>query len=61
MASRDLEDYEKELLSYKTIARDGIAVIVNEENPLTGVTVAELKSLFTGTYTEWMDINSGRE
>ncbi len=61
MASRDLEDYEKELLSYKTIARDGIAVIVNEENPLTEVTLVELKSLFTGAYTEWIDINSGRE
>ena len=60
MASRDLEDYEKELLSYKTIARDGIAVIVNAENPLTEMTTGEIKSLFTGEYTEWADINSAR-
>ncbi|MCC8168001.1 MAG: substrate-binding domain-containing protein [Clostridiales bacterium] len=60
MSSRELEDYEKELLSYKTIARDGIAVIVNTENPITEVTTAELKSLFTGEYTQWDDINIGR-
>lgn len=61
MASRELKDYEKELLDYKVIAYDGIAVIVNAENPLESVTSRELKVLFTGEITDWEDINKGRE
>ncbi|MCD7837765.1 MAG: substrate-binding domain-containing protein [Clostridiales bacterium] len=61
MASRDLEDYEAELLDYEIIAEDGIAVIVNGENPLQSVTVDELKGLFTGTLSTWDDINTERE
>ncbi|MCD8154249.1 MAG: substrate-binding domain-containing protein [Clostridiales bacterium] len=60
MASRELLDYEKELLDFKVIAQDGIAVIVNEENPLTDVTTDELKALFTGEAADWADINTGR-
>ncbi|MCC8136924.1 MAG: substrate-binding domain-containing protein [Clostridiales bacterium] len=60
MASRELKDYEKELLDYKVIAKDGIAVIVNGENPLTGVTTEELKALFTGTIENWDDLNEAR-
>ncbi len=60
IASRELKDYEKELLDYEVIAKDGIAVIVNEENPLTGVTTEELKALFTGTIENWDDLNEAR-
>ncbi|MCD7825877.1 MAG: substrate-binding domain-containing protein [Clostridiaceae bacterium] len=60
VASRELKDYEKELLNYKVIARDGIAVIVNNQNPLEEITTDELKSLFTGEYADWADINEGR-
>lgn len=61
MASRNLKDYEEELLDYEVIAEDGIAVIVNGENPLDSVTTEELKGLFTGTIPAWDDINAGRE
>ncbi|MCC8159951.1 MAG: substrate-binding domain-containing protein [Oscillospiraceae bacterium] len=61
MASRELKDYEKELLDYKVVAYDGIAVIVNAENPLESVTSEELKALFTGKIINWEDINKGRE
>ncbi|MCD8346757.1 MAG: substrate-binding domain-containing protein [Lachnospiraceae bacterium] len=57
MASRELKDYEKELLTYETIAQDGIAVIVNGENPLENVTEEQLKELFTGEITEWEELN----
>ncbi|MCD7883356.1 MAG: substrate-binding domain-containing protein [Lachnospiraceae bacterium] len=57
MASRELKDYEKELLSYETIAQDGIAVIVNGQNPLENVTEEQLKELFTGGITEWEALN----
>lgn len=59
-ASRELKDYEEELLDYEVIAYDGIAVIVNGANPLTEVTSAELADLFTGTITNWEEINTGR-
>ncbi len=61
MASRELKDYEAELLDCETIAEDGIAVIVNEENPLQSVTLDELKGLFTGTLSTWGAINAERE
>jgi len=57
MASRELKDYEEELLTYETIAQDGIAVIVNGKNPLENVTEEQLKQLFTGEITEWEELN----
>lgn len=60
MASRSLYEYEEELLEYKEIARDGIAVIVNGENPLTDVSTEELNKIFTGSVTDWNEINEGR-
>ncbi len=61
MSSRELKDYEKELLDYEVIAQDGIAVIVNSANPLTDITLKELNSIFTGDVTDWAVINTERE
>jgi len=60
-ASRELKSYEEELLDYQIFAYDGIAVIVNEANPLTDVTAEELADLFTGEIENWDEINAGRE
>ncbi len=56
MVSRELKDYEKELLDYEVIAYDGIAVIVNSQNPLENINTDELKLLFTGETENWKDI-----
>ncbi len=57
MASRDLKDSEKEVgLNGQTIAMDGIAVIVNQNNDLTTLTLAQVKSIFTGEATEWENV-----
>ncbi|MCD7945518.1 MAG: substrate-binding domain-containing protein [Clostridiales bacterium] len=61
MASRELKDYEAELLDYEVVAEDGIAVIVNDENPLDAVTLEELYGLFTGAIADWNTINTERE
>ena len=61
MSSRELKDYEQELLNYEVIAQDGIAVIVNSLNPLTDITTEELNAIFTGSITDWGTINSERE
>lgn len=39
-----------------TVARDGIAVIVNPANHLREITVEQLKKIFTGTSTDWKQI-----
>ena len=56
MASRDLKDSEKEAgLIGTTIAMDGIAVIVNQENPVETLTLEQVKAIFTGEITDWSE------
>ncbi|MDD3361938.1 MAG: substrate-binding domain-containing protein [Hespellia sp.] len=57
MASRDLKDYEKELLDYEVIAKDNIVVIVGKDNPLTDISLDELKAIYTGEVTKWNELN----
>jgi len=57
MASRELKDSEKQKgLHAEVIAMDGIAVIVNKENQIKGLTSQEVKDIFTGKLTEWSAI-----
>ena len=57
MASRALKDSELEAgLVPTTIAMDGIAVIVNNENALTGMTSEQVTKVFTGEITNWADL-----
>lgn len=57
-ASRDLMDSEMEAhpdLVLHSIARDGIAIVVHPENPVEGLTMAELQGIYTGEITNWKD------
>ncbi len=57
MASRDLKDEEKSLgLTATVIATDGIAVIVNKENPTDDLTSDQVKSIYVGDTTDWADV-----
>lgn len=56
MASRDLKDEEKSALKVETIAKDGIAVIVNNANTCDNLTLDQVKSIYTGETTVWSDI-----
>lgn len=56
MASRDLKDEEKSALKVETIAKDGIAVIVNNANTCDDLTLDQVKSIYTGETTVWRDI-----
>ncbi|TFH64653.1 MAG: phosphate ABC transporter substrate-binding protein [Candidatus Zixiibacteriota bacterium] len=38
------------------IARDGLAVYMNEQNPVTELTIAQLKDIYTGEVTNWKDV-----
>lgn len=46
MSSRELADYENELLEKKAVARDDIAVIVNAENPVDDLTEKQIKQIY---------------
>lgn len=56
MASRDLKDEEKSALKVETIAKDGIAVIINNANTCDDLTLDQVKSIYTGETTVWSDI-----
>lgn len=59
MASRELKDSETSAgVSATAIAIDGIAVIVNEANPVNGLTSQEVQDIFTGKETEWSTFTS---
>ena len=57
MASRELKDSElAEGLTGTVIAMDGIAVIVNTENPLNDITIEQVKNIYVGVTTAWEGI-----
>ncbi len=57
MSSRDLKDSElAEGLTPTTIAMDGIAVIVNHNNPVDDLSSEQIMKIFTGEMTNWSEI-----
>lgn len=57
MASRELKDSELEAgLTAAVIARDGIAVIVNNENGIEELTSEQVKAIYTGEITTWEEL-----
>lgn len=57
MASRELKDSEaSEGISATVIALDGIAVIVNNDNPISDMTSDQVRSIFVGEIQDWGDI-----
>ena len=57
MASRELKDSELEAgVTPTVIAMDGIAVIVNNENPVANLTTEQVGGIFTGEITDWADV-----
>lgn len=57
MASRELKESELEGgLTPIQIALDGIAVIVNKENPVEELTSEQVKAIYTGETASWADV-----
>ena len=57
MASRELKDEELEAgLTSTTIANDGIAIIVNNDNPTDDLSVDQVKNIYVGETTTWGDL-----
>lgn len=56
LSSRDLKEEEKAKgLTGTVLAYDGIAVIVNPENPVSNLTLGEIAKIYTGEITNWKD------
>ncbi|MCD8250241.1 MAG: substrate-binding domain-containing protein, partial [Lachnospiraceae bacterium] len=56
MASRELKDEEAAELTGTVIALDGIAVVVNNDNPISSITSEEVLGIYTGEITDWSEI-----
>ena len=57
LSSRDLKDEEKAAgLEGTVLAYDGIAVIVNTENPVSDLDVETIAKIFKGEITNWSEV-----
>lgn len=57
MSSRNLKDSEKEpTLKEEAVALDGIAVVVNPQNKLSGLSAEQVTSIYKGEVTNWKDV-----
>ena len=58
MASRALKDSEIEAgLNGLTIAMDGIAVIVSNDNTVDSLTSEQVRDIYMGEITDWSEVD----
>ena len=58
MASREIKEEETaQGVTGQVIAMDGIAIIVNNENPISALESSQVKDIFTGAVTDWSELN----
>ena len=55
LASRDLKDEETGVTQI-TVAKDGIAIIVNPQNPVADLSVEQIAQIFKGEVTNWSEV-----
>jgi len=61
MSSRELKDSEYidyPNLEKHVVAKDGIAVVVNPRNPISGIQVSTLKRIYLGELTLWSEVSN---
>ncbi len=56
LASRNLKDEEKANLNETVVAIDGIAVIVNNENTVSDLTIEQIAGIYKGEITNWKEL-----
>ena len=56
LSSRNLKDEEAKDLVGTVVAIDGIAIIVNPENPVADLTIEQIAKLYKGEITNWKEI-----
>jgi phosphate transport system substrate-binding protein len=61
MSSRELSPAEKgSSLNELVIAIDGIAIIVNSGNPLSTLTIPQIRDIYAGRINDWSQVGSGK-
>ena len=55
MSSRNLRDTE-EYLWNERIAKDGLAIIVNPNNPVTDLTLDQIRGIYTADFVNWSEL-----
>lgn len=55
-SSKKLSANESQGLTQYEIAKDGIAVIINNQNGVSGLTVDQIKGIFSGNITNWKEV-----
>ncbi len=67
-SSRDVKPEEKQMAEQKgmhlvitPVARDAITVVVNSKNPVSELTLEQLKKIFTGAYKTWDKVGGPAE
>lgn len=55
-SSKDLKDNESAGLTQYEIGKDGIAVVVNSQNSVSGLTLEQVKGIFAGNITNWKEV-----
>ncbi|MFQ6000799.1 MAG: phosphate ABC transporter substrate-binding protein, partial [Anaerolineae bacterium] len=56
LVSREMRPEEMGGLLVTPIARDGIAIVVNEDNPIGALTLEEIRSIFAGESLSWGEV-----
>jgi len=55
MVSRSLKDEEKDLQAF-TIARDGIGIILHQDNPVQSLSDQQVVDIYTGKVDNWQEV-----
>jgi phosphate transport system substrate-binding protein len=56
MSSRELKEEEASELNRHVLAIDGIAVIVNNENPKSDLASEDITNIYIGEITKWNEV-----
>ncbi len=60
MSSRALKEQEKDGLVSHILARDGVCLLVHNDNPIKELTDQQIRDIFTGKITNWKQVG-GRD
>jgi phosphate transport system substrate-binding protein len=61
MCSRNLKDNEVSQFEQVQIARDGLALVINLKNPVSGLTIEQIQGLFSGAISNWDQVGGNNE
>lgn len=55
MVSRELSEEEASMVNEVVFAKDGIAIVVNKQNPIENISLEELRDIYTGRLERWSE------